>query len=152
MPRPVPTLRQRALAALARREYSRTELARKLAQHAESEDALSALLDALEKESLLSDERFAESLAHRRAARYGNRRIAQELAQHGLTPEQMQAQLDELAETEFERCKAVWQRKFHELPGSLEERSRQTRFLEARGFSTAVIWRVLKGVSSEENG
>ena len=39
------TLRERALRLLARREHARAELARKLAPHAESGEALAALPD-----------------------------------------------------------------------------------------------------------
>ncbi|HLT27498.1 MAG TPA: recombination regulator RecX, partial [Zeimonas sp.] len=46
-PRPEPTLKARALRALARREHSRVELERKLAPHAESSEQLEALLDRL---------------------------------------------------------------------------------------------------------
>ena len=56
------SLKGRALAALARREYSRLELARKLRPHAESAEQLDAVLDALEAGKLLSNARFAESL------------------------------------------------------------------------------------------
>ena len=57
------SLRARALACLARREHSRTELARKLAPHAVDADELNRLLDSLEADKLLSDARFAEVLA-----------------------------------------------------------------------------------------
>ena len=66
------TLRVRALQLLARREHARAELARKLAPHAESEEALSSLLDSLESERLLSNTRYAEARVHTRGARYGN--------------------------------------------------------------------------------
>ena len=142
---PTRSLKARALDALSRREYSRVELARKLAPHAESAEQLDALLDALEREKLLSDARFAESLAHRRAPRYGVRRIVMELDEHKLDDVLVEAQRAALAATEIERCRAVWARKFDALPQSFEERAKQTRFLEARGFDGAAIRLVLKG-------
>src|SRR5690242_21447640 len=60
------TLRQRALAALARRDHSRAELARKLGRGAEDSAALEALLDEFEANGWLSDERFASSAARQR--------------------------------------------------------------------------------------
>jgi len=146
---PALTLRQRALAALARREHSRNELARKLAPHAADRDELEALLDALERERLLSGERFAESLVHRRAARYGSARIARELGEHALPAEVVAESLAGLRETEFERCKAAWERKFGRPPVDLQERARQTRFLAGRGFDAGVIRRVLRGADSD---
>jgi len=139
------TLRQRALAALTRREHSRVELARKLARHAESAVQLETLLDALERDKLLSDARFSESLVHRRQQRYGRLRIVQELEQHRLPPELVRETVAGLSDTEFERCKAIWEKKFWDVPGDLAERARQTRFLAARGFDAEVIRRVLKG-------
>ena len=141
--RPAPTLRQRALAALTRREFSRIELARKLAPHAESLDELDGLLDSLERERLLSNERFAESLVHRRMERYGRLRIRQELGQHGLAPEVVAKRIAEVAASEFDRCLLVWSKKFSVPPADLAERARQTRFLAARGFDQGVIARVL---------
>ena len=143
--RAVRSLRARALEALSRREYSRTELAGKLLLHAEDADALDTLLAELERKGLLSDARFAESLVHRRAHRHGAARIAMEMAEHGLADELVEEQRRALAATEVERCRVVWEKKFGVLPASFEERARQTRFLAARGFDAAAIRRVLKG-------
>jgi regulatory protein len=136
---------QRALAALARREHSRLELARKLQRFAEQGE-IDAVLDRLEQQKLLSAERFSQSLLNRRAERYGSARIVRELQEHDLDPELIRERAAELARSEVERCHAVWQKKFDTLPDSLEERARQTRFLAARGFSGEAIRAVLKGV------
>ena len=62
MPRPPLSLKGRALRYLSQREHSRLELSRKLARYAEDTDDVDALLDLLEKNNWLSQERFAESL------------------------------------------------------------------------------------------
>lgn len=142
---PEVTLRQRALRLLARREYSRVELGRRLTRDASDVSELESLLDRLESEKLLSSARFAESLTHRRALRYGNSRIAQELRQHELPDALVKSQMEQLAASEFERCHAVWQKKFGTLPENIMEKARQARFLTGRGFSGGVIQRVLKG-------
>ena len=139
------SLKGRALAALARREYSRLELARKLQPHAESAEQLDAVLDALEAAKLLSNARFAESLAHRRAERFGVARVKQELKSHQLAPELIAEQVAQLRATEFERARAVWQKRFGEPPLDAQARARQMRFLAARGFSADVIRRVVGG-------
>ena len=139
------SLKGRALAALARREYSRLELARKLQPHAESAEQLDAVLDTLEAAKLLSNARFAESLAHRRAERFGVARVKQELKSHQLAPELIAEQVAQLRATEFERARAVWQKRFGELPLDAQARARQMRFLAARGFSADVIRRVVGG-------
>jgi len=141
----MPDLRVRALQLLTRRDYSRAELKGKLAPHAESEEELDAVLDTLQSERLLSDHRYAAQRVVARAGRYGNARLKQELRQKGVADEEIEAALPEGGD-EIERCRSVWQRKFREIPQSPEERAKQMRFLQYRGFSSEAIRRVLRGV------
>lgn len=140
------TLRERALRMLARREHARAELARKLAPHAESADALDALLDDLERRHLLSDERYAEMRVNVRSARYGNARLIQELRATGVDPGAVDQALATV-EGEFSRARQVWQRKFgaNMPPVDASERARQANFLMRRGFSGDIIRRLLRG-------
>jgi regulatory protein len=140
-----PSLKGRALAYLSRREYSRLELARKLTPHVEDGDDLDAVLDALEREGWLSDARFAQSLMHRRAARYGTSRVLNELKRHALDDHLVESLSDTLRDSEAERAYAVWQKKFGVLPTTPAERAKQTRFLAMRGFSHGIISRLLRG-------
>ncbi|HQY29329.1 MAG TPA: recombination regulator RecX [Burkholderiaceae bacterium] len=144
------SLKARALRLLARREHSRTELARKLATHAETAEQVEALLDELVAARLLSNERFADSLVHRRAERYGTATIRHELRMHGLDETLVRTHVAELERTELERATAVWERRFGARPASLAERARQTRFLLARGFSAETVRRVLGAGSHDE--
>ncbi|RKP49508.1 recombination regulator RecX [Trinickia fusca] len=143
--RPTRSLKARALDYLSRREYSRTELSRKLAPFAEEGDSLDALIDTLEREGWLSDARFAESVVHRRAARMGANRIVSELRRHAVDDTLIEAVGAELRETEYSRAQAVWRKKFGELPQTPAERAKQARFLAMRGFSSATITKILKG-------
>jgi regulatory protein len=101
-----------------------------------------ALLDWLEAQGFLSDERFVESRVHAREARFGNLRIRSELGQHGLaaSPPLLQA----LVESELARAATVRERRFPELPRSAAERAAQCRFLAARGFSPEAIHRLMR--------
>jgi regulatory protein len=144
-PRPGRSLKARALEYLSRREYSRSELARKLAPFTEEGDTLDALIDTLEKEGWLSDARFAESVVHRRAARMGANRIVSELRRHSVDDALIQAAGAQLRETERPRAQAVWRKKFGQLPQTPSERAKQARFLAARGFSHQTIAQILKG-------
>ena len=47
---------------------------------------------------------------------------------------------------ETERCLAVWQRKFGQPAQTPEERAKQMRFLQYRGFSSEAIRRALRGI------
>lgn len=130
--------------ALASREHSRLELARKLAPHAEGPEALVKLLDELAQQGLLSETRFIESLVRRRSPRFGQARIRQELSQHGLDAEQVGQALAELSVDEVERAHAVWSQRYGTWPSDVQERARQTRFLLQRGFSADVVRQVFK--------
>jgi regulatory protein len=167
MPRPPLSLKAKAVACLAQREQSRTELRRKLLAHVArqaraaaasplasdapavlpGEEEVDALLDALAAQGLLSAERFVETRIHARAARFGNLRIRHELAQHGLAADAEQARA--LAASELPRARAVWTKRFGSPPRDAPERARQMRFLSARGFSAEVVRRVVGGADED---
>ncbi|MGS0758462.1 regulatory protein RecX, partial [Roseateles sp. GG27B] len=87
----------------------------------------------LQEQGYLDEARFIDSRVHARARRFGSLRIKQELAQHGLSlSADNQAKLKS---TEFERARAVWQRKFDgQTPDDAAAQAKQVRFLMARGF------------------
>jgi regulatory protein len=139
------SLKGRALKYLAAREHSRVELRRKLGPHAESAEQVDALLDELESLGFLSAQRFADSVVHRKAARFGAARVQAELAQHRLPDDIAREAIQALRDTEFARAHAVWLRRFGEPASEPTERVRQSRFLAGRGFSPEVIRRVVRG-------
>ena len=138
------TLRERALRLLARREHSRAELGRKLAAHVGPADDLEALLEDLSRREQLSDERYAEARAHVMSRKFGAARIAHELRAKGLDKELAERTAAAARATEVERARAVWLRKFRTAPATREERARQMRFLQARGFSFDAIRAVVR--------
>ncbi len=141
----MPDLRVRALQLLTRRDYSRSELQKKLAAHAESAEELASVLDTLQGERLLSDHRYATQRVTARAGRYGDARLKQELRLKGVSDDDIAAALPEGGD-ETERCLAVWQRKFGQPAQTPEERAKQMRFLQYRGFSSEAIRRALRGI------
>jgi regulatory protein len=143
------TLRERALRLLARREHSRAELARKLRPHVVAEDDLDALLDDLTRRKQLSEERYAESRANTLSRKFGAARIAQELRSKGLDKELAGRAVEAARSTEVERARAVWLRKFRTAPLTREERAKQMRFLQSRGFSFDAIRAVIRGADEE---
>jgi regulatory protein len=132
------------------REHSRLELGRKLSRYAEEGDDVEALLDFLEKNNWLSQERFAESLVHRRAGRYGNSRVLAELQQHGVKGEELDELKSGLKDTEVTRAREVWRRKFGTVPQDAVERSKQMRFLLQRGFSQGAVRSALQGSDDDD--
>tara|TARA_R110002073_G_scaffold71269_4_gene175173 strand:+ start:1614 stop:2072 length:459 start_codon:yes stop_codon:yes gene_type:complete len=141
-----PTLEARALSYLARREHSRHELERKLVTHANppTSEALSDVLDKLEKRGFLSAERVVEQVIRMRRHKFGSQRIVQELKEKGIETHLITNALPELIETELETARAVWGKKFGVLPANIKERGKQMRFLSSRGFSSEIIRQVLQ--------
>ena len=86
MKKPDRTLKQRAVAYLARREHSRAELAKKLSSHGTQEE-IDGVLNSLQDVKLLSDQRFAAAFIRSRAERFGVGRLRQELRQRGVEAE-----------------------------------------------------------------
>ena len=129
---------------MARREYSRQELERKLAPLAQGPDQLAAVLDQLQSENLLSDRRFAESVARVRGSRFGAAKVRYELQQKGVSDAVLESILHQLQDTEADRLKQVWEKKFGLAPTSAQEALRQQRFLMQRGFSSAAIGRLMR--------
>jgi regulatory protein len=150
MPASQLSLKARALRYLSAREHSRLELGRKLARYAEEGDDIEALLDFLEKNNWLSQERFAESLIHRRAARYGNSRVVAELQNHGVGGEALAELKSGLAESETARACEVWRRKFGSVAHDAAERSKQMRFLMQRGFSQRAVRVAMQGRDEDD--
>jgi regulatory protein len=149
-------LKVRALRYLAQREHSRSELrarvlrvTERLAPFADAPPdleqvhaAVDAVLDELQAQAYLCNERFVESRLRTRQARFGTQRIQAELRTHGVSLSDAQKQ--DLQRSEFERAWAVWSRKFDEAPTGPQSYAKQARFLQNRGFSSDVIRLVLR--------
>jgi len=139
-------LKVRALRLLTRREHSRAELARKLAPHAESPQALEAVLDELAQRKQLSDERYAETRAHSLSRKYGAAKVRQDLKAHGVA----EAVIDRVStEGDLEKAKAILARKYREPATTREEKAKRARFLQSRGFSYELVARLLFGPDPE---
>jgi len=133
-------LKARALRYLVRREHSRAELARKLAPHAESPEAIEAVLDLLSLKKQQSDERFAEQRAHTLSRKYGAAKIRQELKAKGIADDVVRRIS---SEGELERARSILDRKYRQPANSREEKAKRARFLQGRGFSHEVIRRLI---------
>ncbi|MFO1361034.1 MAG: recombination regulator RecX [Burkholderiales bacterium] len=143
------SLRERAVALLARREHTRAELARKLAPHAGDEGEIGPLLDDLARRKLLSDDRYAEARAHTLGRKFGAARIAHELRSRGVSAAAVERAASAARATELERARAAWTKRFGAPPANALERARQMRFLHGRGFSFEVIRRVVAGAAED---
>jgi regulatory protein len=151
-------LRARALRWLAQREHSRSELRAKLLRVAGAAagsfgrrggagdgDAgpppdpaeIDALLDHLQRQGLLSDERFVQSRLRLRGGQHGLRRLEAELSRHAVALPAADRQ--RLLATELSRAIELWRHRFGGLAADPKQRAKQMRFLAGRGFSPEVI-------------
>ncbi len=132
-------LKARALRLLAGREHTRAELARKLAPHAASPEALEQLLALLVEKRLLSEARFAEERARMLGRKYGALRVQQDLRARGVAEDLVERATAQTAGGELEQARAIVRRRFGTPATTPRERARRIRFLQSRGFAYDTI-------------
>ena len=148
-------LRNKALRLLTTREHSREELMRKLAQskarRARNEakapppakDDISRLIDDLVAQGWQSDDRHAEAIVRRPAGPASRRFIEDKLAQTGIKKDVAQLALEALEQDENEVAKALWERRYGNVPSDDKERQKQIRFLLSRGFHLGDAFKIV---------
>ena len=140
------TVEVAAVRLLARREHSRAELERKLAARGAPGELVDEVLESLGARRLQSDERYAEALVTSRVGRgQGPVRIRRELAERGVAAGLVDAALDAADVDWAQLARDTRQRRFgSEAPSEWNERVRQARFLEYRGFTGEQIRHALE--------
>jgi regulatory protein len=138
---------------LSRREHSTRQVASGLRERGFAEALVEALLEELQSERLLDDERYAVQFVRARATRgQGPRRIRMELKEAGVDDSLVTRAL-ETAPDFHAVARALRRRRFGDaLPEDHTERARQSRFLQYRGFSNDHIASALRnaeGTASE---
>ena len=144
-------LRRAALGWLARRDFSRHDLAARLARKFPDEDP-EPVLRWLEAENFLNDERFAEVYFRSRLARgHGPVRIRHDMRQRGLDEELIDARFRAQSPDWFALASQVRQRRFGAPPasGDQREKSRQLRFLQYRGFNADQSFHALSSAPAD---
>lgn len=145
--------REIALRRLAVRARSRKELAADLARRDVPAEAAAEVLDRFTEVGLIDDAAFAAEWVESRGGRSGAGRLKQELRQKGIADEligeAIRARDDD---ADLTAARALVQRKAAAM-GRLDYVVRERRLsaqLARRGFSTAVIRRVMGEVSKGE--
>jgi regulatory protein len=133
--------RQRALLLLARRDHSRRELFQKLFSKGFSKAAIQQVLDDLENENLLNEERFIGNFIRFRSTKgYGPLKICAELGKHGIDDSRIYANDEWQVILWHERAISARIKRFGEsIPQEKQERIQQARFLQQRGFAMEQI-------------
>lgn len=135
----IAALRERALRFLARREYSRQELAHKLGGTDDPQN-VATVLQQLAEAGWQSDARFAENLVRQRLQQgYGPLRIRYELQQRGVDCPALDALVGEQGGWEA-LIQRVYLKKYADLIlPSRDEWAKRCRFLQQRGFDFDTI-------------
>ena len=144
--RPDKLLKARAIALLARREYSRAEIRAKLVGSGDSADAaqVDAVLDELVALGYLSDARFAYAVVSQKSGSHSKRAIGATLRARGVSDDAIAAALGEREIDDQRAMVALWRRRFGKAPANDREKARQVRFLQSRGFSLSAILQLLR--------
>ncbi len=146
------SIRNKALQLLARRDHSRKELQQKLSLFYPDLpiEEIDAVLDDFIQLGWQSDDRFAQQWVYYRSQRYGQQRLRHELYEKGIANEIVEHALNEVLSGEAAAARIIWQKKFPNPPTSINERAKQLRYLDSRGFSLSVIYAIVGEVNDEE--
>lgn len=129
-------IRAQAFRLLARREYSRRELASKFARKYDEGD-IEVVLDQLVADGYQSDRRFVEVFVRNRIGQLqGLNKIRFDIRQKGIADTQLDAVLQEQAPDWFELALQARLRRFPQVDRSdRKQLAKQMRHLLQRGFS-----------------
>jgi regulatory protein len=163
--RPVASAKSKAVALLARREHSQTELRAKLLQRGYEPTEVEQAIEWATSHQFQSDERFKLSLFRRRAPTFGDRAIVAELGQHGLgdlkSIEQDDLEAQSLSSEEDRAYDWIKRRQLSNLESVLNGdslvdqaqvlvlKSKVYRGLAARGFEFGNIERAWRRILAE---
>ena len=135
----------KALDLVSRREHSRHELMQKLdKRYPATSPIIEEVLDKLEINKILDDERFAEMYLNSRARKgFGPKKIEMELNSRKVNSLFISNAI-EAYETWLENAQKVLKKKFKDQkPVDYQSKMKQKQFLFSRGFSAPIIDKLL---------
>ncbi len=140
-----------ALKLLARREHTRSELGRKLAQRGIDRHCADSALQRLADAGYLSDRRYAQArVAELLRRRYGPLRAQADLRSHGVDSDVIDSVVDAEHPDWYAACRAAYTQKIgRQAAASAAQRARQQRQLQARGFTGAQIRAALANLNDD---
>jgi regulatory protein len=128
-------MRAFAYRLLGRREYSLQELSNRISRKWPQAYDVNEFILQLEKENLVSDQRFAESFLRSRVQRHqGPLKIKAELRGKGVADSIISDALETMSE-EWAALAAQWLTKYHSGDFSFKEKQKYYRRLVNRGFT-----------------
>lgn len=135
-----------AIRMLAAREHSCFEFKSKLENKGHNADDIEEVVTQLLKDKYLNDDRFTEAFVRSKSNRgIGPIKIQLELQQRRVDSSLIDEYLDFNQPQWFERATEVRSKRFGEiLPVDVNEKEKQIRFLQQRGFTQRQIMNVIK--------
>jgi regulatory protein len=141
--------REAAVALLARRDLTSHELRERLEARGFGPEAVAVAVNVLEREGTVNDERYAHNFVAYHAGRgQGPIRIAAQLRTRGVAQPLIDAAIGAGPDWRALAAAARLRRFGRGAPGSWQEKARQARFLQYRGFSADHI-RAATGVDPD---
>jgi regulatory protein len=149
---PVAAAREIALRRLSVRARSRKELAQDLKTRDVPAGAAAEVLDRFAEVGLIDDAAFAEEWVESRGRRSGAARLRQELRLKGVAEEHIAEAIAGRDDADLTNARELATRKAGSMKGldTVVRQRRMTAFLGRRGFSSAVIRRVIGEVLDAE--
>jgi regulatory protein len=143
----------KALRMIGRRPHSILEIKRKLKEQGFEVDIIGSALDTLKQQNYVNDEEFAKALTESRIhyQRKGRNYVRQELQQRGVSKELIQGAIDQInPEEEYQTALTLAKKKWDLTTGTNQDKRRKTlSFLMRRGFTGAVVSKVLQEVAND---
>jgi regulatory protein len=142
-------IKTKALYFLSRRDYGYYELYLKLQKYSEDLEQIKLVLDELKHKNYLSEERYINSYLRSKNTKYGLDKMRYDLLQKNVDSEILDDILTKYKTDEYKVAYDVWLRKFNGIIAKdNKQRQRQIRFLQSRGFSFAIINKIINTVHS----
>jgi len=134
-------IKKDCLRLLTRRDHSRKEIQRKLADKGYQPDQVVSVIDELAGQSWQDDARYAESYARVRSQKgFGPVRIAYELQQQGIAQAKVESVLRATTDDWMNLLEQVYDKKYSDSTAiDSSEQAKRSRFLLQRGYSSAMI-------------
>lgn len=135
-----------AVRLLSRREHSAFEIRDKLKKREFDDDEITQAIAELIKGDWLSDERFTEAYIRMRQLKgFGPIRIAMELNERGVKESIVETYLHAHDDVWFESLEQQYKKKYKSKAiEDYNDKAKRIRFLQYRGFSLDIIYRVVK--------
>ena len=142
-------IKARAIRLLSRREYSVSNLKKKLCDYAHlfspviSSETVELVIEELIKNNWVSDERAVESLINQKITRCGAMRLRMELNKLGVKDELIENSLNKIKSSEYKRAFELLVKRYKHAPIDLKEIISQKNFLMRRGFDFDICRRAV---------